>query len=209
MVVKGEYENNKTGVPREHYCTRFRACDPQEMSQSSGIPYDPEKGAFHLRLLGREVAVTWPEVSVIFQDNGESAGAVTEILMMRLLMGGKLRPGTETFLAYAEMPWGDVYREQFKGRCILRMAFSYGHDLAKFCRACEAVGGKPSGFGDRSYDVEFVNGLMLRLILWEADEEFPPSSQILFSENFQYAFQAEDMAVVGDILLNTMKKAGA
>ena len=43
------------------------------------------------------------------------------------------------------------------------------------------------------------------MILWEGDEEFPPSSQILFSDNFPVAFQAEDMAVVGDISINMLK----
>mgnify|MGYP000594588565 CR=1 FL=1 len=35
------------------------------------------------------------------------------------------------------------------------------------------------------------------MILWEGDEEFPPSSQILFSDNFPVSFQAEDMAGYG------------
>ena len=38
------------------------------------------------------------------------------------------------------------------------------------------------------------------MILWEGDEEFPPSSQILFSDNFPVSFQAEDMAVMGDVI---------
>jgi hypothetical protein len=207
MIKKGEYEDNKVGVPREHYCNQFRGMDPEEMSNRSGIPYDASRQVFSLRLLGRDIEISWPEVGVTFLDDGEKAGAVTEILLMRLLMGGALRPFEGAFLAYAEMPWGEVYREQFKGRCILRMAFGFGRDPERFSKACMAVGGVPSGCGDRSYDVEFVNGLILRLILWEADEEFPPSTQILFSDNFHYAFEAEDMAVVGDILLNTMKKA--
>ena len=207
MMNKGEIKDNKVGVPHEHYCAKFRACDPREMSAHSGVPYDEEKGVFTLRLLGRPGEVTWPEVSVTFRDNGEKAGAVVEILLMRLLMVGTLRTAEGKFYAYAEMPWGNVYCEQFKGRCILRMAFGFGRDPERFSKACEAVGGVASGFGDRSYDVEFIDGLTLRLILWEADEEFPPSTQILFSDNFHYAFEAEDMAVVGDILLNTMKAA--
>ncbi|MFQ9393460.1 MAG: DUF3786 domain-containing protein [Lachnospiraceae bacterium] len=35
---------------------------------------------------------------------------------------------------------------------------------------------------------------------------FPPSAQILFSDNFPLSFSAEDMAVVGDITIGTMKK---
>ena len=52
-------------------------------------------------------------------------------------------------------------------------------------------------------------GLTIQFLLWLADEEFPPNAQILFSDNFRYAFTAEDMANIGDIVLNRMKKIGA
>jgi len=45
----------------------------------------------------------------------------------------------------------------------------------------------------------------MRFILWEGDEEFPPSAQILFEDNFPYAYQAEDMAVAGDVSITTLK----
>ena len=46
----------------------------------------------------------------------------------------------------------------------------------------------------------------LRFLLWEGDEEFPPSAQILFSDNFPLAFvQGEDMAVVGDVSIGVLK----
>ena len=46
------------------------------------------------------------------------------------------------------------------------------------------------------------------LILWEGEPEegFPPSAQILFSDNFPAAFSAEDVAYVGDIVMGYMKK---
>jgi hypothetical protein len=43
------------------------------------------------------------------------------------------------------------------------------------------------------------------MILWEGDDEFPPSAQILFSDNFPVSFQAEDMAVMGDVIIGAMK----
>ena len=36
----------------------------------------------------------------------------------------------------------------------------------------------------------------------------PPSAQILFSDNFPAAFSAEDVAYVGDIVMDYMKKVG-
>ena len=88
----------------------------------------------------------------------------------------------------------------------MRMTYSYGVRPDAFSAAMEKLGAKPIKGADRAYELEFMSGLFLRILLWEADDEFPPSVQVLFSDNFQFAFSAEDMAVVGDITINTMKK---
>lgn len=56
--------------------------------------------------------------------------------------------------------------------------------------------------------LSFWEDLRLCLILWEGEPEegFPPSAQILFSDNFPAAFSAEDVAYVGDIVMDYMKK---
>ncbi len=69
----------------------------------------------------------------------------------------------------------------------------------------ERLGATRTSFGDCSYEFEFLNNLYLRFILWEGDDEFPPSAQILFSDNFPVAFHGEDMAVVGDISIGMIK----
>ena len=52
-------------------------------------------------------------------------------------------------------------------------------------------------------------GLEMQFLLWQGDDEFPPNAQILFSDNFQHAFTAEDLANIGDIVMNRMKQLGA
>ena len=54
-----------------------------------------------------------------------------------------------------------------------------------------------------------MEGLTIQLLLWAGDDEFPPNAQIMFSDNFRYAFTAEDLANAGDIVLNRMKRIGA
>ncbi len=59
--------------------------------------------------------------------------------------------------------------------------------------------------GDIAYEVEIFPEYKVQMILWEGDDEFPPSSQILFSDNFPVSFQAEDMAVMGDVIIGSLK----
>ena len=103
------------------------------------------------------------------------------------------------------MPWGEVYLRQFDGRCIKRLAFTYGNRINDFSSIMEHMGALAINHGDIAYEVEIYPGYRIQMILWEGDEEFPPSSQILFSDNFPVSFQAEDMAVMGDVLIGSLK----
>ena len=198
-----EVTDHKVGVPMEHYKKVFAAADPAALAMRSGVPY--ADGRFSLTLLGRPVTVSWPEMVSRFADDGRETASNTRILLARLLLEGTLVPSEGKLLAYTDMPWGNVYAQQFRGRCILRLAGTYGRSLPGFAEAAARISGVPAESGDRSFDVPFLPGLTVRLILWEGDEEFQPTAQILFSDNFSSAFSAEDIAVVGDILLNAMK----
>ena len=45
----------------------------------------------------------------------------------------------------------------------------------------------------------------MQLFVWAGDDEFPPSAQILYSDNFAEGFTAEDRVVAADILISTIK----
>lgn len=78
------------------------------------------------------------------------------------------------------MPWGEVYFKQFQGRCLMRLAFWFGNKIDKFAKAMEEMNAVKLDKGDASYELEFLDGMKLQFILWEGDDEFPPSSQEYF-----------------------------
>ncbi len=197
-----EVVNNKTGLPLEHYRSLFRDADPMELSHNSGVELSGI--TFTLSLLNRQILVTWPDAAFTL-DDGTKPGDYTEILVLRRILEGRQSAFCGKMLAYSEMPWGSVYETQFRGRCIQRMAGTFGHNIAGFSEVCKSLGGVAVKAGDVAFDLAFMQGLTVRLIMWEGDEEFPASAQILFSDNFTSSFTAEDMAVVGDVLLNAMR----
>jgi hypothetical protein len=52
-----------------------------------------------------------------------------------------------------------------------------------FRRACEALGGTPAPGGDICYDLELFPDLPVQLRFWHADEDFPPSLDLLWDRN--------------------------
>lgn len=207
-----QYEkDSKERIPFEHYMELFQKADPKEISQRTCLPYNEESRTFTLHLMGITYLVKHPEFEVTHVQEEKIGYCPLEtavnarILILRYLVEGNAASSTGKFLTYRETPWGSVYMKQFQGRCILRFAYGFGNKQQLFKNAMEKIGAEQLSHGDISYEFEFLDGFRLRMILWAGDDEFPPSSQILFSDNFPVAFQAEDMAVVGDITISMIK----
>lgn len=200
-------ENNKELVPFEHYIGLFANLDPVEAAERCGVEYDEETKTFSVRLLYVDYQVTWPEFSIRSKDEKGFAlkNLPAQMLIIRFLLEGKKSAGSGAFLTYREMPWGDVYLKPFTGRCITRAAFTFGTRLQAFIAAMEKTPAIPLKNGDASYQLEIMPGYEVRIIVWEGDDEFPPNTQILFSDNFPEAFSAEDRTVVGDIFISDIK----
>ena len=198
--------NNKEGKPLEYYLSLYRATDPAEMSLRSGLAWDLDTRTFTATLLGKEYTLSYPDYTVVGPAPLTNAERI--LLLRYLLEGHHVQPGGE-YLTYRDFPWGDVYLQQFTGRCIKRFAFSYGFKPELLNRIMEQMPAKRLSRSDCGWEVELMPGLTIQFLLWVGDDEFPPNAQILFSDNFRYAFTAEDLANIGDIILDRMKRIGA
>lgn len=210
-MLEAERNNNKELVPLEHYLGIYRTSNPDEISVRTGVPYDRERQVFRLVFLNRTYEISHPDFNICCLDDRYGFSPLIEtnpakILVIRFLLEGAKTEGTGKFLTYREVPWGEVYYRQFHGRCMMRLAFSYGNKLEQFADACEKVGAVKIKAGDMAYQFEVFPGYYVRFLLWAGDEEFPPSSQILFSDNFPAAFHGEDLVVVCDVAIGTLKK---
>ena len=171
---------------------------------SSSAPWSG-LSAFRMKFLGREVLLRYPEMELSYADGEAITNPSIRILLARAVMEGMGKSAAGQYLAYAEVPWGNVYLQQFTGRCIMRLAFGFGFKLEQFEKACLALGGQAGSGADKVFTIEFLDGLFVKLLMWGPDDEFPPSAQILFSDNFPAMYTAEDMAVVGDVLISALK----
>lgn len=203
-------KDSKEQRPYEYYLKTYQEIDPKEISERTGFFYDEEKKVFTVVFMGSTYETSFPDYKISHKEDEKGVYPLEEamnakIFMVRYLSEKAKAPSSGKFLTYREVPWGEVYFRQFQGRCLMRLAFSYGNKLEAFKKVMTAMGAKPLEQGDCAFELEFMEGFFIRLILWEGDDEFPPSSQILFSDNFAVTFAAEDLAVAGDICINMMK----
>ena len=201
-----EIQNNKEEVPFSHYLALFEKLDPQEAAKRCGVSF--EDGCFTVQLLNSTYRIAWPEY-VITADR-EDAFALTNLpcqtFLLRYLLEGKQAALSLGYKTFREMPWGELYITPYTGRCLTRAAFTFGTQVPAFAAACERMGGEKLPHGDAGYGFGFLGGYRMQIMIYAGDEEFPPSSQILYSDNFASGFSAEDRVVAGDILISAIRQ---
>ena len=199
-----QIENHKEEVPFAHYEEALRKADPAEITaRLSHVRWDGKE--FFLTLMGREYAVSHPEVVVRPTSGGKLPPIPTQTFLLRCLLESKEVAWKGEWKTFREMPWGEMYIKPYTGRVLTRAAFTFGTRVAAFSAACEKMGAEKVKHGDAGYRFDLVGGYQMQILVWEGDDEFPPNAQVLYSDNFAEGFAAEDRVVAGDILISTIK----
>ncbi|MDR2492487.1 MAG: DUF3786 domain-containing protein [Coriobacteriales bacterium] len=199
--------NNLTQRPLDHYGSCYRKLDPEEVAARTGLQFNREGSSFGLVLMGSPCHAAYPDYSLSDESGEPVASAYESILILRFLCEGRFVSATGTELTYKELPWGITYDTNFEHRVKRRLLREFAKDLALFAQLMETNKGlkaQPLEKCDCGYRFEFMGGLPVSIRFWAADEEFPASVQVLFDESFQFAFSAEDVAVVGDTIINRL-----
>jgi hypothetical protein len=202
-------KNQKEEVPFFHYLDIYKGLDPREIAGRCNLPFDSESSRFSLRLMGTDYRIPFPEFAMLDAEGADVRSLAEKILVLHYLCKGRYIEYQGKQRSYQEIPWGEVYYQNFRGRCIQRFARTFGRDAPAFRRLMEGLPGLRAEAlrqGDAGYRFEFVTGLFMSLILWAGDEEFSPSAQFLFDDNFEFAFTAEDIAVVGEVAIARLKQ---
>ncbi len=200
-----QIENNKEEVPFSYYADLFSKADPAEITARLGIPF--ENGAFTLTLLGSEYQITHPDATVGRPLAAATVPLPVQTFLLRYLLEAKTVAWSGEWKTFREMPWGELYIKPYTGRVLTRAAFTFGTRVEKFRAACEKLGATPLTHGDAGFEFPFIGDYRMRILVWAADEEFPPNAQVLYSDNFGSGFAAEDRVVAGDILISHIKAA--
>ena len=217
MVV----ENHKEEVPFGHYEELFCKADAQEMAARCGAQWDGKE--FFLELLGKRYAISHPEYGIREVDpeqriaTGAPSGTLraafptgsipypTQTFLLRYLLESKAVRWQGNWKTFREMPWGELYIKPYTGRVLTRAAFTFGTRLDAFKAACQKMGAVAVSHGDAGFQFRLIGGYEMQILVWEADDEFPPSAQVLYSDNFEQGFAPEDRVVAGDILITAIK----
>ncbi len=199
-----QIENHKEEVPFAFYEEKFRMLNPDEVVQRlPDVAYDGAE--FTLKLLGRAFAIAHPDYAIRALDGGAVPPLATQTFLLRYLLESKDVRWAGSWKTFREMPWGEMYIKPYTGRVLTRAAFTFGTRVAAFREAAQKMGATPLAHGDAGYQFSLIGPYQIQLLVWEGDDEFPPNAQVIYSDNFEEGFAAEDRVVAGDILISCIK----
>ena len=199
-----QIENHKEEVPFAYYEEKFRSLDPNEVcSRLGSVNWDGQ--VFTLKLLGSTYTIAHPVYAISGVDGAVVPPLPTQTFLLRYLLEGKDLLWNGQWKTFREMPWGELYIQPYTGRVLTRAAYTLGTRVAAFKKAAEKMGAIAVPHGDAGYLFDLVGGYQMQIMVWEADDEFPPNAQVLYSDNFENGFAPEDRVVAGDILISTIK----
>lgn len=209
-----EIENHKEEVPFAYYLEKYQSLDPEEAAQRLNILYDANTKKFHFRFMGHEYEADYPEFALRVLDEEDDGKNLlmhhlpAQTFILRYLLEGQYVKDSGKFITFREVPtYGELYLQPFTGRCIKRLTYGFGYKLDVFDRAIQKIPGVVKlSAADTAYEFELINGYRMQFLFWAGDDEFPPSAQILYSDNFPFGFHAEDMVVAGDLSITIVKK---
>ncbi len=186
-------------------CSQLVAKNPSVVADLAAVRYDPSAHRWHVVFLGEEYTVEYPSGQVNRVDSDidrprdpEDRGVpVTHrILMLHYLLKASGTRPSGRLKAFRELPGGDIYVAPFTARTIKPLAAVFGSHGAALVQAGTALGGHPVKVGHYGVVINTLPRVPLTLAVWEGDDEFLASANILFDSTAPDYLPTEDLVVL-------------
>ena len=183
----------------------FKSYDPFEMSKKTRCSFDPKNGRFEIAVLGETYFIDHPSGIVCNAQGEEFDNYSIKIFILRYLMNANGKENTDQWISFKEFPDGPLYYANFHKRC-LQVFAQIGNENPESLEAyMKVLNGTPFGKGDLSWQFTVLPGVNIVWILWFGDDEFEAEAQILFDKKLTDVFNIKDLAILGDVLMISLK----
>jgi len=179
--------------------------NPKRIADQSGasLSYDQEGSVtLSLEFLNKQLDIEWPSMRFSAAKDKKEIPIQQQVLILHYLQGCQGSKVEGQWVAYQEIPDGRFYLDAFVQRAKQPLLKAFGStpdllpDLAK-----QLYDAQPFDHGDVSVVVRALPKIPVALLIWRADDEFPPEASILFDRSIQEILSAEDIAWLAGMIV--------
>ena len=189
----------------EKSVAHFQEMSLAEIEHFSG--YTVKGDQIEVDFLGQRFKVEYP--SAKFEPEPQADGELpifARILILHYLCNQAEKSVTGQLISFKELPGGGIYNQPFSNRAIRPMVEHFGEHPERLLEAAQNIGGIPVKLGDAAVTLNVYPKILVTLVLWRADEEFPASGNILFDRSASEFLPTEDYAVLASFVVMALKK---
>lgn len=184
----------------------FAGLVPEEVARKAAVRYDGETGIFRVPFLGVEYFVKFPEGEVSRPEEQEDISLTNRVCILHYLNHASDVQLNGNYITFKELPGGSIYVGPFNNRAIRPLMAIFGREPQLLVNAGEKLGGRKPGIGDWSVTVDVFPKVPVTFVIWEGDDEFPASGNILFDSSAPFHLETEDYALLPGLAIFEMKK---
>ena len=181
-------------------CASLKEMDLEERAKKAGADY--QKGEDGTKIIidffAEPYHIHFPQIE-FYSPSKKTVSLVTRILLLHYLIRADGSPLTGKWVGYKDIPGGLLYAGVFARRVIEPLVRKFGNSAKWFKEIGKKLGGKSVEVGDASFILHAFPFIPLQYVLWEGDEEFPPSVQLLFDASVDHYLSLEDIVVLGQM----------
>ena len=109
-------------------------------------------------------------------------------------------------ISFRELPSGSIYIGPFTNRAIKPLVSIFGDRPGALAEAAEKIGGQRVEMGDLSVKVPVLPKIPITFLLWEGEDEFTSSGNVLFDASAPSHLDTEDYALLPGLAIWEMKR---
>jgi hypothetical protein len=202
-----EEDNKIAGM----YWDELHAMDTGDVCRRALAFYSEQEKAYELTLLSDDLLI-FPETREVKRTSEPVSETDlppdfnTVLIAVHYLLTAQEVPIANDYVAESQITDGAFF---FKGPHALpswRVEKKLGSDARLFLEKGKLIGGKPIKFGDAGLEFLVLPRIRIAYVLWEADEEFPARSQILFDASAEKHFALDVMWAMCNLVTDKLLK---
>ena len=181
-------------------CASIEKMNLEERAKRAGADYrkGEEGEEITIYFFSEPYQIQFPQIE-FYSPSKKVVSLVTRILLLHYLLRADGNPLAGKWVAYKDIPGGLLYAGVFARRVTEPLQRRFGKSAKSFREAGIQSGGEPVEIGDASFVLHAFPRVPLQYVLWEGDEEFPPSAQLLFDACVDHYLSLEDIVVLGQV----------
>ena len=187
----------------------LRQADPREIAGRALVEYDLEESVYVVPFLNT-AALCYPEteeIEVLGRLGDFSKDFKLNLVILHYLLDARNKPLANKWVSEKDLPGGGLFFTASHTLPMESLTGAFDARPSLLDAAARSIGGEKVDMGGLSYRFRILPRIPFLMIFWVRDEEFEPSSHILFDETITAHLSSLDLVwglvnVFADVLLD-------